>query len=97
MTHRRSALLGSLLVFLAAAPAFAFDTAATAAYVVDVNTGTVLMDKDGDTPMPPASMSKLMTIDLLFEALADGRVTMDNTLPGLDRGQEHGRLDHVPE
>lgn len=68
-----------LLGLLAALPARAFETAASAAWVYDVTTGTVLMDKNGDTPLPPASMSKLMTINMLFEALRDGRVTMDST------------------
>jgi D-alanyl-D-alanine carboxypeptidase (penicillin-binding protein 5/6) len=62
---------------LAALPARAFETAATAAWVYDMSTGTVLMDKNADQPLPPASMSKLMTINMLFEALRDGRVTMD--------------------
>lgn len=66
-----------LAVALAALPARAFDTAATAAWVYDMTTGTVLMDKNADQPLPPASMSKLMTINMLFEALKDGRVTMD--------------------
>ncbi len=77
MKHYKPALIGVVLSLLAAVPAAAFDTLATAAYVVDVNTGTVLMDKNGDTPMPPASMSKLMTVNLLFKALADGRVKLD--------------------
>jgi D-alanyl-D-alanine carboxypeptidase (penicillin-binding protein 5/6) len=62
---------------LAALPARAFETSATAAWVYDMSTGTVLMDKNADTALPPASMSKLMTILMLFEALRDGRVTMD--------------------
>ena len=37
----------------------------------------VLFEKDADKPIPPASMSKLMTLYLLFEALRDGRVTKD--------------------
>lgn len=53
-----------------------FDTRASAAYVLDLTTDTVLMEKNADTPLPPASMSKLMTINLLFEALRDGRVTL---------------------
>ncbi len=61
------------------APARAFDTAATSAWVYDMTTHTVLMDKNGNVPLPPASMSKLMTINMLFEALKDGRVTMDTT------------------
>ncbi len=60
-----------------AMPVRAFDTQATAAWVFDITTHTVLMDKNGDVPLPPASMSKLMTINMLFEALKDGRVTME--------------------
>jgi serine-type D-Ala-D-Ala carboxypeptidase (penicillin-binding protein 5/6) len=70
-------LLLSLALALAAVPARAFDTAAKAAWVYDVTTQTVLMDKNADQPLPPASMSKLMTILMLFEALRDGRVTME--------------------
>lgn len=68
-------------VLAIAAPARAFDTNATAAWVYDVQTGTVLMEKNADTPIPPASMSKLMTLYMLFEALHEGRVTMDTTFP----------------
>ena len=60
-------------------PASAFETRAGSAYVVDFKTGTVLMDKNAEVPLPPASMSKLMTINMLFEAVRDGRVTMDTT------------------
>ncbi len=55
----------------------AFETSARAAWVYDVATHTVLLDKNGEVPVPPASMSKLMTINMLFEALKDGRVTME--------------------
>lgn len=57
--------------------AWAFDTLARSAMIVDQTTGTVLLAKDADRPVPPASMSKLMTALMLFEALRDGRVTMD--------------------
>jgi len=57
----------------------AFETRATAAWVYDLSTKTVLLEKNADIPLPPASMSKLMTLNLLFEALRDGRVTMDTT------------------
>jgi D-alanyl-D-alanine carboxypeptidase (penicillin-binding protein 5/6) len=70
-----------ILVFatLLALPAQAFDTRATAAWVFDETTQTVLLAKNADQPLPPASMSKLMTLNMLFEALQDGRVTMDTT------------------
>ncbi len=58
-----------------------FETKARAAYVFDQTTGTVLMEKNADEPLPPASMSKLMTIYLAFEAIADGRFSTDTMLP----------------
>jgi len=64
---------------LASLPAQSFETRATAAWVYDVTTHTVLMDKNSNVPLPPASMSKLMTINMLFEALRDGRVAMETT------------------
>jgi serine-type D-Ala-D-Ala carboxypeptidase (penicillin-binding protein 5/6) len=79
------------VALIAMAPAArAFDTTATAAWVYDVGTQTVLMDKNGDQPLPPASMSKLMTINMLFEALADGRVTMETTFAVSTRAREMG-------
>ena len=90
MTFRLLPPFAALATLLAALPAAGFDTLAQAAYVVDVNTGTVLLNKDGDTAMPPASMSKLMTIDLLFQALADGRVTLDTTFPVSTKAKSMG-------
>jgi len=80
------------LLWLIAAPLWAqeFYTAARAAYVVDVKTGTVLLAKEADLPLPPASMSKLMTLNMLFEALVDGRVTMDDTWRVSERAQNMG-------
>jgi len=61
--------------------AAAFETRATAAYVLDQTTGTVLLEKNADTPLPPASMSKLMTIYMTFEAIANGVLQPDEVLP----------------
>jgi len=58
-----------------------FETQATAAYVLDQSTGTVLLAKNADEPLPPASMSKLMTLYMAFEAVADGRLLIDQKLP----------------
>ena len=60
-------------------PGLAFETRADSAWVFDVGTHAVLMEKNADVALPPASMSKLMTVNMLFEALQDGRVTMDTT------------------
>lgn len=67
----------ALAALVLALPAHAFETRANAAWVYDVTTHTVLLDKNGQTSLPPASMSKLMTINMLFEALKDGRVTLE--------------------
>ena len=38
---------------------------------MDQTTGTVLLTKNADEPLPPASMSKLMTLYMAFEAVAN--------------------------
>ena len=53
------------------------DTMAPNVLVIDHNTGQVLFERNADVPLPPASMSKLMTLLMLFEAIEDGRVAMD--------------------
>ena len=64
---------------LLAAPAQAFDTKASAALVIDMSSGATLLEKNADTPIPPASMSKLMTLNMVFEALREGRLSLDET------------------
>ena len=78
-----SIFTAALALTLLAAAAFAqtFETRATAAWVFDQSTGTVLLAKNADEPLPPASMSKLMTIYMAFEAVADGRLQIDELLP----------------
>ena len=71
----RRFLLLTLLSF--AVPAQAFETRAKAAWVYDMTSDVVLLEKNAEEPLPPASMSKLMTLNMLFEALHDGRVQMD--------------------
>ncbi len=51
------------------------------AILVDQNTGTVLYEQGSDTRVPVASITKLMTLLLTFEAVHDGKVTMDQTVP----------------
>ncbi len=59
----------------------AIETAAREAILVDAETGAVLFEKNADTLMPPASMSKLMTIAMLFDKLAEGSVKMEDSFP----------------
>lgn len=79
------ALLTAFALFLAASPAFAqIDTAAKQAIIVDFDTGAVLFEKNANDHMPTSSMSKTLTIYMVFEALKNGKLTMDTMLPVSD-------------
>lgn len=86
MTIRLAAILIAALA--AALPVHAFETRAGAAWVYDLTTDTVLLEKNAHEKLPPASMSKLMTINMLFEALRDGRVKLDDRFPVSSRAKE---------
>lgn len=53
------------------------DTRARNAILVDASTGDVLFQKDADTPVPPASMSKLVTQAVVFDLLKSGDLKDD--------------------
>lgn len=77
-------------IALALPASAAFETRAQAAWVYDQTTGTVLLAKNADVPLPPASMSKLMTLNMLFEALGDGRVTLETRFNVSQRAKAMG-------
>ncbi|MBU2960369.1 D-alanyl-D-alanine carboxypeptidase [Citreicella sp. C3M06] len=83
-------LFAASALALVAAQASAFDTSARAAFVLDYTTGTVLMAKNADESLPPASMSKLMTLYMAFEAIRDGRLSLDETLPVSQHAMSYG-------
>ncbi len=55
----------------------AFETKAAQAILVDAKSGIVFFEKNADALIPPASMSKLMTMLMVFEALKAGDLTLD--------------------
>ncbi len=55
-----------------------FESKAKWAILVDANTNSVLFEQNPDDLMPPASMSKLMTLAVVFRALKEGRLSMDD-------------------
>ena len=61
------------------------DTAARYALIMDFNTGATMLDKDGDVPMPPSSMTKLMTAYIVYGMLKAGRLTLEQELPVSER------------
>jgi D-alanyl-D-alanine carboxypeptidase (penicillin-binding protein 5/6) len=80
---RRIGFVGlALFLGVAISPASAaISTSAEHALLMDGDTGQVLWAKDAFVPMPPASMSKLMTIELLFKELKDGRIKLTDKFP----------------
>jgi serine-type D-Ala-D-Ala carboxypeptidase (penicillin-binding protein 5/6) len=83
---RRIFVLLLSILAASATPVFAtMDTSAEHALLMDAGSGQVLWQKDGLVPMPPASMSKLMTLELLFQRLSDGRMKLTDTLPVSER------------
>lgn len=80
----RTAALSGLLVLLATVgPALGQGvvTQAREALLIDMTSGTVLLDVNSDQRMPTSSMSKIMTMYMLFEAIEQGRLSMEDTLP----------------
>ncbi len=66
-------------VLLASVSAEAIETKARNAVLMDFDTGQYLFSKDADKMVPPASMSKLMTVYMVFSKLKDGTLTLDDT------------------
>jgi D-alanyl-D-alanine carboxypeptidase (penicillin-binding protein 5/6) len=54
------------------------ETKAPHAFLIDVDTDTVLFEKQSDIPMPPASMSKLMTVYMVLEKLKAGKLSLND-------------------
>ncbi|MBK1698180.1 D-alanyl-D-alanine carboxypeptidase family protein [Rhodovibrio salinarum] len=71
--------LAALTLAAVPGPARAIETNAREAVVLDYATGTVLFAKHARRPMPPASMTKLMTAYVVFDRLSAGELTMQDT------------------
>ena len=71
-----------VILFQITLPSYAQDyvTSAEQAIAIDFDTGAVLFEKDADKQIPTASMSKVLSIYLVFEALKAGRLKLDNEL-----------------
>lgn len=84
-------LAAAVLALMIVNPASAqIDTEAREAFLLDAETGTVLLDKNGDRAMPPASMSKIMTVYAVFDRIRQGRLSLDDTLTVSERAWRMG-------
>ncbi|HVR68087.1 MAG TPA: D-alanyl-D-alanine carboxypeptidase family protein [Verrucomicrobiae bacterium] len=83
------AAIAAIMTMFAAGAAGAVDTLAKQAIIVDYQTGTVLMEKNADESIHPASMSKLMTLEILFQQLKKGQIKLTDTFPVSERAWAH--------
>ena len=84
LRRRCAPIFAALAALLLSAPALALsplETVAKQAYLVDLTSGDVLLDKSGETRMAPSSMTKMMTAYLTYDALVHGRTTLDTGFP----------------
>jgi len=79
---RLSILLVLFTLYTPSAFAFAaFETPATNAILIDADTGAILYAKNPDQRMHPSSMSKLMTVYMVFDRLKKGTLHLTDTFP----------------
>ncbi len=84
------AFAGLLLLGLGNAGAQSFETRAQHALLMDAETETVLFQKAADVRMPPASMAKLMTVAVVFDAIKSGQLSLDTEFQVSENAWRHG-------
>ena len=80
-----SVLLCTLLIVPLAIPVYAEETdtltntlSAKSAILMEMSSGQVLMEKNADEKLPPASITKIMTLLLVMESLDEGKITLED-------------------
>ena len=80
-THAVAVVTAVVLAVFSTATNAQIQTKAKSAFLLDVETGTVLFQKNPDELIPPASMSKLMTLAVIYKALREGELKIDDDIP----------------
>lgn len=87
-------LISSLLLALPFTDVFAVDfteqISAKSAILMDAATGTVLFEYNADEALPPASVTKIMTLLLVFEALDSGKISLTDMVSTSERAASMG-------
>jgi D-alanyl-D-alanine carboxypeptidase (penicillin-binding protein 5/6) len=95
----RPCVLGAFMLALAATLAVPsaraqlmpnFQVTAPYAILMDYDSGTVLYQKKADTPWPPASLTKLMTMEIVFDEIKNGDLKLDDELVVSERAWRRG-------
>ena len=87
---RRGLILPGLILLSTIGQAEAIETKAKQAVMIDFETGSVLFAKNADERVGPASMTKMMTMYLLFERLQDGRLSLESELAVSEKAWRKG-------
>lgn len=87
---RLCASIACALAVTLPASAQLIDTQADYAVIMDYETQDILFSKNGDEPMIPASMTKIMTAHVVYEAIDNGEISLDDTLPVSERAWREG-------
>ncbi|MBW6424785.1 D-alanyl-D-alanine carboxypeptidase [Rhizobium sp. XQZ8] len=96
---RRLLLLLCVMLFAASAtfhtteaqePPPAFATKAKQVFMIEAKTGTVLLASNENQVFPPASLAKLMTMEVVFSALRRGEISLDTTYPVSENAWRRG-------
>lgn len=91
MDRNKNTWIAAFLTLLAMTlPTTAIEVNAPQAYMVDLQTGTVLLEKNADQKMTPASMSKIMTAHLIFEGLKSGAYKLTDKFPVSEKAWRMG-------
>ncbi len=83
-------LLAGLLLTTIPVQSQTFRTSAKHAILMDAETGSVLLEKDADELMSPASLVKIMTAELIFREIKDGRLRLDHTMTVSEKAWREG-------
>jgi serine-type D-Ala-D-Ala carboxypeptidase (penicillin-binding protein 5/6) len=67
-----------------------FTTSADFALIEDYDSGAVLFEKNADEPMPPASTAKLLTAEIVFHELKEGRLHLDDSFDVSEKAWREG-------
>ncbi|MGC6499393.1 MAG: D-alanyl-D-alanine carboxypeptidase family protein [Henriciella sp.] len=83
-------ILSMVMACVSGAQAQLLQTDAAHAVILDHETGQVLFEKDADTAMVPASMTKVMTAHLVFDRIRSGEIALDDRLTVSERAWREG-------
>lgn len=83
-------ILVCMVITLLPQPGQAVEVAGKSAVLMDAATGTVLLEQNAHEPLAPASVTKIMTMLLIMEAVDDGRIALTDTVTASEAAAAKG-------